>query len=138
MNSVLLLVFTHARTLERGSPPIVCHKTMVKDQTTPSQNASTIAADQTAKPTPALQGNDIAVEANKPATNVAADKTALPPPALQDNNNAVLNSESNDSETSPMPPLHEMGEVNVGDALKNLDDLIDLAQDQQKVAVKSV
>ena len=107
MNSVLLPVFTHARALERGSPPIVCHKTMVKDRTIPSQNASTIAADQIAQPKPALQGDDIAVEANKSATSVAADKTALPPPALQGNNNAVLNSGSNDSETSPSQPPPE-------------------------------
>ena len=82
---------------------------MVKDETTPSQNASAIAADQTASTTPALQGNYVAVQANESATNVAADKTASPPPVLQGNNTAVLNSESNDSETSFTPPLPENG-----------------------------
>ena len=110
---------------------------MVKDQTTPSQNASTIAADQTAKPTPALQGNDTAVEANKSAANVAADKTVLPPPALQGNNDAVLNSESKDSETSSSQPPPETGEVSMVDELKDFNDLFDFDQTQQTVAAKA-
>ena len=51
---------------------------MVQDVADSSQEASLIAAGQTAQPTSALQGIDIVVEPNESTTNVTADKTALP------------------------------------------------------------
>jgi len=96
-----------------------------------------IAAGQTASPPPASSGDNIDVETNTSATNVAADQTALPPPASSGDNTAVINSESKDSEASSSQPPSETGELNMIEALKDLDDVIEFAQDQQTVAAKA-
>ena len=101
---------------------------MVKETTSPSQNATHVAADHSANTATQVAAGP---SAQISATKVTAGQTAPPSPMSTRDNNAVTNSESKDSESSPSQPLPETEKVHLvaEEVIKNFNEFYELDQD---------